>query len=467
MENLNEVRVKELRSDNEKKFRNHKLEEFYDKKCTKGDEINFNENKSFLDDEFRDQEVKLLSALEILSIFPTFLHMKSPHSLNHLLFRSKIRDSDAASAFEFLYVNFLFEMQPMKLIEALEEEWWIIAMQEELNQFERNKVYNQQEWIYYEETFALVARLEAIRIFLAYAAYMGFMVYQMDVKSAFLNGKISEEVYVQKPPRFESSDFPNHVSEAEYVAISGCCTQVLWIKSQLADYDVLYDKIHKLQNKKKNMELNTCYTRFLSLIFEKLLGENYISNDITLVKPHSITVALFQKSLASKVALTSNMLKVDKLFQEPEQSLISPSREVNADDTTDKSLSRASVQLITQPIAPTDLKTKKKRIPPSSKLKSPYKVMVILPKKQVTKTQHANVTVATVKVSKSLVASKLEEEQVNQPSAVEAKKGSKWRTSNDNLVDITPKDNEERDASDYGLRFMPNDDLVSLTGFDS
>ncbi|GJU69138.1 retrovirus-related pol polyprotein from transposon TNT 1-94 [Tanacetum coccineum] len=57
--------------------------------------------------------------------------------------------------------------------------------------------------------------LEAIRIFLAYVAYKGFMVYQMDVKSAFLNGKISEEVYVQQPPRFESSEFPNHVCKLD------------------------------------------------------------------------------------------------------------------------------------------------------------------------------------------------------------------------------------------------------------
>ncbi|GJX13604.1 retrovirus-related pol polyprotein from transposon TNT 1-94 [Tanacetum coccineum] len=86
--------------------------------------------------------------------------------------RSRIRDSYAALAFECFYVNFLAEMEPKKLIEALkEEEGWIIAMQEELNQFERNK-----EGIDYEETFALVARLEAIRIFLGYAAYMGFMV---------------------------------------------------------------------------------------------------------------------------------------------------------------------------------------------------------------------------------------------------------------------------------------------------
>ncbi|GJT44832.1 retrovirus-related pol polyprotein from transposon TNT 1-94 [Tanacetum coccineum] len=75
--------------------------------------------------------------------------------------------------------------------------------------------YNQQEGIDYEETFASVARLEAIRIFLAYATCMGFMVYQMDVKSALLNGKISEEVYVQQPPGFESSEFLNHVCKLD------------------------------------------------------------------------------------------------------------------------------------------------------------------------------------------------------------------------------------------------------------
>ncbi|GKD54281.1 retrovirus-related pol polyprotein from transposon TNT 1-94 [Tanacetum coccineum] len=75
--------------------------------------------------------------------------------------------------------------------------------------------YNQQEWIDYEETFAHVARLEAIRIFLAYAAYISFMVYQMDVKSAFLNGKILEEVYVQPPLGFERSEFPNHVCKLD------------------------------------------------------------------------------------------------------------------------------------------------------------------------------------------------------------------------------------------------------------
>nr|GEU98968.1 retrovirus-related Pol polyprotein from transposon TNT 1-94 [Tanacetum cinerariifolium] len=75
--------------------------------------------------------------------------------------------------------------------------------------------FNQQDGIDYDEIFALVARLEAIRIILAYVAYMGFMVYQMDVKSAFLNGKFLEEVYVHQPPGFESSQFPNHMCKLD------------------------------------------------------------------------------------------------------------------------------------------------------------------------------------------------------------------------------------------------------------
>jgi hypothetical protein len=61
------------------------------------------------------------------------------------------------------------------------------------------------------DTYALVARLESIRILLAYATYHGFKLYQMDVKSAFLNGPIKEEVYVEQPPGFEDSEYPNHV----------------------------------------------------------------------------------------------------------------------------------------------------------------------------------------------------------------------------------------------------------------
>nr|GEX94401.1 ribonuclease H-like domain-containing protein [Tanacetum cinerariifolium] len=71
--------------------------------------------------------------------------------------------------------------------------------------------HTQQEGINYEEVFALVARIEAIRLFLAYASFMGFMVYQIDVKSAFLYGTIKEEVYVCQPSRFEDPDHPDKV----------------------------------------------------------------------------------------------------------------------------------------------------------------------------------------------------------------------------------------------------------------
>ncbi|GJW92819.1 retrovirus-related pol polyprotein from transposon TNT 1-94 [Tanacetum coccineum] len=71
-------------------------------------------------------------------------------------------------------------------------------------------VYRKVEGINYDETFAPVARLEDIGIFLAYDAYMGFMVYRMDVKSVVLNRKLSKEVYVQKPHGFKSSEFPNY-----------------------------------------------------------------------------------------------------------------------------------------------------------------------------------------------------------------------------------------------------------------
>ncbi|GKF43931.1 putative ribonuclease H-like domain-containing protein [Tanacetum coccineum] len=98
-------------------------------------------------------------------------------------------------------------------------------MQEELLQFKIQKVWvlvdlpyrkkaigtKQEEGIDYDEVFAPVDRIEAIRIFLAFASYMGFIVYQMDVKSAFLYGKINEEVYVSQPPGFLDPKYPQKV----------------------------------------------------------------------------------------------------------------------------------------------------------------------------------------------------------------------------------------------------------------
>ncbi|GJT02075.1 retrovirus-related pol polyprotein from transposon TNT 1-94 [Tanacetum coccineum] len=91
--------------------------------------------------------------------------------------------------------------------------------------------YNQQEGIDYDETFAPVARLEAIKIFLAFATYMNFIVYQMDVKSAFLNGKLKEEVYVKQLPGFKSNEFPNHVCKLDKALYGLKQAPIAWYES--------------------------------------------------------------------------------------------------------------------------------------------------------------------------------------------------------------------------------------------
>jgi hypothetical protein len=73
------------------------------------------------------------------------------------------------------------------------------------------KGYSQVECLDFDETFAPIARLESIHILLVYATHHGFKIYQMDVKSAFLNGSIKEEVYVEQPPDFEDEEYSNHV----------------------------------------------------------------------------------------------------------------------------------------------------------------------------------------------------------------------------------------------------------------
>nr|GEV69965.1 hypothetical protein [Tanacetum cinerariifolium] len=254
------------------------------------------------------------------------------------------------------YEAFLTSVEPKTYKEAFTRSCWIEAMQEELNEFKRLEVwelvprpdkdmlitlkwiykvkldelggilknkarlvargYRQEEGIDFEESFALVARLEAIQIFLAYAAYKNMVVYQMDVKTAFLNGNLREEVYVSQPDGCVDQDNPNHVykikkalyglkqalrawyqarptkkhvhavkrifqylrgtinrglctsgslqflgerliswsskrqksaaissTEAEYIALSGCCAQILWMRSQLTDYGLGFNKI--------------------------------------------------------------------------------------------------------------------------------------------------------------------------------------------------------------------------------
>nr|GEV29764.1 hypothetical protein [Tanacetum cinerariifolium] len=109
-----------------------------------------------------------------------------------------------------MFACFLLQEEPKRVHQALKDPSWIEVMQEELLQFKMQK----EDGIDYKEVFAPVARIEAIRLFLAYASFMGFMVYQMDVKSDFLYGTIEEEVYVCQPPGppgFEDPDYPDKV----------------------------------------------------------------------------------------------------------------------------------------------------------------------------------------------------------------------------------------------------------------
>nr|GEW32598.1 hypothetical protein [Tanacetum cinerariifolium] len=180
--------------------------------------------------------------------------------------------------------------------------------------------YSQQEGIDYDETFAPVTRIEAIRLFLAYAAHKYFIVFQMDVKIAFLNGILKEEVYVGQPsvptPMVEQAKlkrdlvgkpvyhtdyhsmigslmyvtssrpdimfatclwYPkdygfdltaysdaDHVgchldqkTESEYVVVSSCCAQVLWMHTQLMDYGFFYDKV-PIYNDSKSVIAISC-----------------------------------------------------------------------------------------------------------------------------------------------------------------------------------------------------------------
>nr|GEU47957.1 hypothetical protein [Tanacetum cinerariifolium] len=118
-----------------------------------------------------------------------------------------------------LFACFLSQMEPKKLHQALKDPSWIETMQEELLQgiVIMNKAmlvaqgHIHEEGIDYVEVYAPVARIEAIRLFLAYASFKDFIVYQMDVKSAFLYRKIEEEVYVCQPPKFKDPDFPDKV----------------------------------------------------------------------------------------------------------------------------------------------------------------------------------------------------------------------------------------------------------------
>nr|GEX12283.1 hypothetical protein [Tanacetum cinerariifolium] len=113
-----------------------------------------------------------------------------------------------------MYALTVSAMEPKNVEEAMTDPIWIDSMQEELLQNKSRFVvrgYRQEEGIDFEESFTPVAKMEAIRIFLAYAAHKSFTVFQMDVKTALLHGSLKEDVYVCQPDGFIDADHPSHV----------------------------------------------------------------------------------------------------------------------------------------------------------------------------------------------------------------------------------------------------------------
>ncbi|GJR31433.1 putative ribonuclease H-like domain-containing protein [Tanacetum coccineum] len=160
----------------------------------------------------------------INSIHPSTLILGDPQSAVQT--RSKVTKSSGAHAFvDAMQEELLqFKIQKVWILvdlpygkKAIGTKWVYKNKKDERGVVVRNKArlvaqgHRQEEGIDYDEVFAPVARIEAIRIFLAFASYMGFIVYQMDVKSAFLYGKIDEEVYVSQPPGFIDPKYPKKV----------------------------------------------------------------------------------------------------------------------------------------------------------------------------------------------------------------------------------------------------------------
>nr|GEY33513.1 retrovirus-related Pol polyprotein from transposon TNT 1-94 [Tanacetum cinerariifolium] len=286
-----------------------------------GDEASTSHNvfNECLEDAYFDATTSFHDPSNVHNYYQPYPHEKKS-TKDHPLYKiigdpkSSVRTKDQL-ANTCLFSCLLSSIELANMAEALRDADWFSAMQEELDQFTRLNVwrlvprpegeyviktkwifknkkdksslviqnkarlvavgYSQQEGIDYDETFASVARIEAICLFLACAAHKDFTVFQMDVKTVFLNGILKEEVYVSQPPGFVSKQYQNHVyaldnalyglkqqprawydvlsqfliesgfqkAESEYVAVSSCCAQVLWMRTQLMDYGFFYDKV--------------------------------------------------------------------------------------------------------------------------------------------------------------------------------------------------------------------------------
>nr|GEV19757.1 uncharacterized mitochondrial protein AtMg00810-like [Tanacetum cinerariifolium] len=214
--------------------------------------------------------------------------------------------------------------EPKRVHQALKDPSWIEAMQEELLQIKMKKGHTQEEGIDYEEVFAPVARIEAIWLFLAYASFMGFMVCQMDVKSAFLYETFEEEVYVCQPPGFEDPYYPDKVYKVVKALYGLHQAPRAWYET-LANYllengfqrgnidQTLFIKKQKV--KKKDDEIFFSQDKYVAEILRKfgLTDGKSASTPINTEKPilkdpdgEDVDVHIYRSMIGSLMYLTSS-----------------------------------------------------------------------------------------------------------------------------------------------------------------
>ncbi|GJW05803.1 putative ribonuclease H-like domain-containing protein [Tanacetum coccineum] len=175
-------------------------------------------------------------------------------------------------------------------------------------------VTQQEEGINYDEVFAPVARIEAIRLFLAYVSFKDFMVYQIDVKSAFLYGKIEEGVYVCQPLGFEDPDFPDRVYKAQgdiLIGLSLCGLISLWFNKEGYARHWKCDKVYRSQDCKTPIETQILCARIMMV---KIMRFIYIDSS----HPTGLNLHDREKDFARYLKVPRNR---DNALQIPQQSL--------------------------------------------------------------------------------------------------------------------------------------------------
>ncbi|GJT21140.1 putative ribonuclease H-like domain-containing protein [Tanacetum coccineum] len=252
---------------------------------------------------------------------------------------------------------------------AIITKWFFRNKKDERGIVIRNKArlvtqgHRQEEGIDYEEVFAPVVRTKAIRLFLAYASFMGFLVYQMDVKSAFLYGTIEEEVYVTQPPRFKDPDNPDKVykvvkalyrlhqaPKAWYETLAnyllgngfnrGKIDQTLFIKKQTGDIllvhvyvdDIIFGSTNKELLHQKEDGIFISQDKYVDEILKKFNYTDVMSasTPVDLEKPlvkdgdsNDVDIHLYRSMIGSLMYLTASRL--DIMFACKKQTVVATS----------------------------------------------------------------------------------------------------------------------------------------------